>query len=245
MTGTTTATARHRTRPVNRFAADTSRPTVGEFWHDLWRRAMVPAVGLLAVITGIGFLIIGPLDDLPAETAPVQWLAEHRVPALDTWTEIWSFIGGTEFIIGGSILVFVITVWATREWWYGIIPGVAVFLQAAVFMISAAVVGRERPEVDKLDDAPPTSSFPSGHTGASTAFWVTTALVAQRIRITWLRVVVTVVTLAVPLLVAFSRLYRGMHHPTDVFFGAVNGLVCVWLAWYFLRRQPAPAEQPG
>lgn len=227
----------------DRYALDRTPPTLGEAWSDLWRRALVPGLGLLAVVIGLGLLIVGPLGDLPAELTVNEWLVEHRIPSLDSLTATWSLVGSTEVIIGGCLLVGLIAWWATREWWYAVIPGIAVAIQAFVFMTSALVVGRERPDVEMLDDAPPTSSFPSGHTGAATAFWVTTALMARRIRYLWLRVAVMVVCLAVPLLVAFSRLYRGMHHATDVAVGALNGAVCVWLAWHYLRRDPHAAER--
>ncbi len=112
-------------------------------------------------------------------------------------------------------------------------------------MTSALIVGRDRPNVDHLEDAPPTSSFPSGHTGASVAFYLSLALLVQRISTTWLRVLLTVVCAAVPLLVAVARLYMGMHHLSDVAVGALNGAVCVWLAWHYLRRTPQVAAGSG
>ena len=36
--------------------------------------------------------------------------------------------------------------------------------------------------------------------------------------------------LAVPLLVAYGRLYRGMHHPTDVLGAYLNGGICIAIA---------------
>ena len=35
---------------------------------------------------------------------------------------------------------------------------------------------------------------------------------------------------ALPLVVALSRMYRGMHHPTDVMIGALFGLACLFVA---------------
>jgi membrane-associated phospholipid phosphatase len=57
-----------------------------------------------------------------------------------------------------------------------------------------------------------------------------------------LRVVIFLAMLAIPLSVAASRLYRGMHHPSDVVFGLLNGLAAVLIARYavghaLLRRQ--------
>jgi undecaprenyl-diphosphatase len=112
-------------------------------------------------------------------------------------------------------------------------------------MLAALVVAGERPEVEQLDPAPPTSSFPSGHSGASTALYLSLALMAQRIGHMWLRVSVTIVLLVLPLLVVCSRLYRGMHYPSDVVVGVLNGLVCVVIGWYWLRRTPGRVEGSG
>ncbi|HMO10585.1 MAG TPA: phosphatase PAP2 family protein, partial [Actinotalea sp.] len=71
------------------------------------------------------------------------------------------------------------------------------------------------------------------------AFYLSVALLAQRIGAGGLRVTVTVLCSAVPLLVAAARLYMGMHHVSDVVVGALNGAVCVWLGWHYLRRAPA------
>jgi len=143
-----------------------------------------------------------------------------------------------EDIINIDFLAVVVIYWRTRWWWFAVIPALAVALQAFVLMTSALVVGRGRPEVDKLHESPPTSGFPSGHTGASTAFYVTAVLVVQRISNPVLRVAVTVLCLAVPVLVAYARLYRGMHHVSDVVVGGLNGLVCAYVAWRYLRRDP-------
>lgn len=222
---------------VHRYAQDTSRPTLRSAWGDLARRTLAPAVALWAVVVGLGTLIRGPLDDLPGEDAVNADLAAGRTPGLNQVTAIWSNIGATLFIITTCLLVIAFVWWRTREWWLAVVPGIAVSVQSAVFVTAAAVVGRERPEVEKLDDSPPTSSFPSGHVGASTAFYLTLALLSRRIGNPALRFLATAVCLLVPVLVAYARLYRGMHHVTDVAVGVLNGVVCAFLAWRYLRRR--------
>jgi undecaprenyl-diphosphatase len=123
-----------------------------------------------------------------------------------------------------------------------VIPAIAIALQATVFVIATAVVGRARPHVAHLDPAPPTSSYPSGHVGAATALYVSFALLAQRIQPAPLRRVLTVLFLLVPVLVAWARLYRGMHHLSDIGVGAVNGLICALLAWAYLSRRARRAD---
>ena len=132
------------------------------------------------------------------------------------------------------------------RWTESIILVTAVLLQAAVFLLTTMVVDRQRPAVEHQDPAPPTSSFPSGHTGAATALYVGIAVViAWRVRHKLLRVLLVAVFVAVPILVAVSRLYRGMHHPTDVVFGALNGLACLAVAVYAFHPRSATAAPAG
>ncbi|MEU4385702.1 phosphatase PAP2 family protein [Promicromonospora sp. NPDC023805] len=195
------------------------------------------------IVVGLGLLLAGPLAGLKErENAVNEWFVEQRTATFNTLTEVWGVMGTTETIIGICLVVSGVVWWRTGQWWYAVVPAIAVAVQAAVFMLAALVVSAERPEVEQLDHAPPTSSFPSGHSGASIALYLSLALMAQRIERTWLRVGVTVVLFLLPLLVVYSRLYRGMHYPSDVVVGVLNGLVCVVIGWYWLRRTPSHGE---
>ena len=217
---------------------------MGQAGSDLARRTLAPAAALWVILVGVGLVIVGPLKDLPAEDDVNEALEGARTPLLDSLTSFWSNIGATLFIITTCALAIAYLFWRTRQWWFAVVPGIAVSVQSMVFVTAAAVVGRERPDVEPLDVSPPTSSFPSGHTGASTAFYLILALLAQRITRPALRWAATVVCLLIPVLVVFARLYRGMHQPTDVVFGLLNGIVCAWLAWRYLRRSDDSAGSP-
>lgn len=67
-------------------------------------------------------------------------------------------------------------------------------------------------------------SFPSGHTCAAFAAGVTWARFTDR---RWLKVV----CVAQAVLMGLSRLYVGVHFPTDVLAGCLVGLFCAWLSW--------------
>jgi membrane-associated phospholipid phosphatase len=230
---------------VDRWADDPSRPDGHEVRRDLGRRVLVPALALWVMITAVGLALAGPLAAVgDREESVNEWFVERRTDLLNTLTQAWSQLGNTETVIAICVVVALLVWWRTKQWWYAVVPAVAIAVQAAVFMLSALVVGRPRPDVPHLDDAPPTSSYPSGHTGASTALYVTLALMVQRIERAWLRVPLTVILLLVPLLVVYSRLYRGMHHPTDVAAALVNGLTCVVIGWNWLRRTPAAVDAP-
>ncbi|AXG14758.1 PAP2 family protein [Intrasporangium calvum] len=229
---------------LHRWQRDESKPSAREAWRDVAARVLGPSVLLFGVIVSAGWLIMGPFGGLEGETAVNRELQEgrSRTALWDTTTSIWSRLGNTEIIIGTCAVISLIILWRTRQWWYAVIPAIAISIQATVFVIAAWIVGRQRPDVEKLDPAPPTSSYPSGHVGAATALYLSFAFMAQRIERTWLRRLVTTVCILVPVLVSYARLYRGMHHLTDVLLGMLNGVVCALLAWHWLRRRHATSH---
>lgn len=226
------------------------RPTVREALRDAAVRAVLPGLLLLAVITGFGLLLTGPLWQYEdRENAVARWFQDRRTPTGETVTLFMSSIGNTEYVIGVAVLVAGIVWWRTKRWWYAVVPVLAISLQASIFVTAAAIVGRSRPNVERLDPTPPTSSFPSGHVGASTALYLTLALMAARLENVVARRVLVALCVSAPVMVGYARMYRGAHNPTDVLWAYVNGAVCALLAWGYLRlgtdRPSEDAAEPA
>ena len=99
------------------------------------------------------------------------------------------------------------------------------------------LVGRDRPWlvveglIPLVAEHDP-NSFPSGHTCA--AFAAASAW-CRTLPARWMKI--TAVVLAA--LMGFSRLYVGVHFPTDVLAGMAVGLFCGWLAWVLWKRLAA------
>ncbi len=106
-------------------------------------------------------------------------------------------------------------------------------------------VARERPcfavdGVNALIDQVRSNSFPSSHAsnvfGAAALFW----LVRGR-RWLW--------GFLVAALVGLSRIYVGVHYPSDVLAGALLGMLCAGLVWWVGREtgilKPHPARRDG
>jgi membrane-associated phospholipid phosphatase len=90
------------------------------------------------------------------------------------------------------------------------------------------VIHRHRPEVPRLEKLPVDASYPSGHTAASIAVYCGLALlVTSRITHRGARVAIWIVAVSIPVFVALSRMYRGMHHPTDVAGGVIVGIAAL------------------
>ena len=101
-------------------------------------------------------------------------------------------------------------------------------------LILKPLIMRPRPWLDVvgliplINEADP-NSFPSGHTCAAFACCVTWARFASR---RWVKVL----CLILAVLMGFSRLYVGVHFPSDVIAGCVVGCLCALLAWAVQRK---------
>jgi membrane-associated phospholipid phosphatase len=76
-------------------------------------------------------------------------------------------------------------------------------------------------------------SFPSGHVGASTAFFGVLFLVRRRIGLA---------CFAIPVLIGFSRMYIGAHYLSDVVCAAILGFVCALIVACLLLKQQRTAN---
>jgi undecaprenyl-diphosphatase len=113
--------------------------------------------------------------------------------------------------------------------------------EVTIFVCTTLIIDRPRPPVPHLDDAPPTSSFPSGHMAAAVALYGALALIALwSSRRSWLRALAVTVAIVVPICVGFARLYRGMHYPTDVLAGALLALLWLTITATVVLREPRP-----
>ncbi|HEY5786990.1 MAG TPA: phosphatase PAP2 family protein [Microlunatus sp.] len=177
-----------------------------------------------------------------AEDSINQGLAVRRDETWDSISFALSFLGSTEAIVGVYLLVSTVVFWRSRDWRLAVVPAMAILLQLGLYLTVTALVHRERPSVERLEPMLPMSSYPSGHVGASTALYLALLLMASRVERVGLRWTAAAVCVTVPLLVAFARLYRGMHHASDILVGMLAGGVCAVLAYgWYLRRTTSPS----
>ncbi|HET7900864.1 MAG TPA: phosphatase PAP2 family protein [Candidatus Nanopelagicales bacterium] len=216
-----------------------------------WARiGVLVACGLVLamVLVGIGKLIASmPKDNayLVWERGVSTWFVSIRTPTLDTATHIGSYLAETITCIALLIIAMGVARWRLGRWYESWVIAAAIVGELWVFLIVTFLVDRARPGVPHLDAAPPTSSFPSGHTGAAVALYGCIAVILWRTtqRGTWVRVLVGVCCL-VPLIVAVSRVYRGMHYVSDVVFGAIGGGTWLLIVLTVLLWSTRPGQRP-
>jgi membrane-associated phospholipid phosphatase len=207
------------------------------------KRILIPVVVLLLAMIGLGLLITKVLEHtwpFTVEDGINRAFAAHRTNPGNFITMIGSFVGSTPCIIGVTVIVALILLKTLHSWREPLFLCATVSAQAVVFFFTTLVIDRQRPMVKHLDNSPPTSSFPSGHTSASVALYCGLALVlALQVRHTWAKSLCWLLVL-VPIYVATSRLYRGMHHPSDVTASFLNGAACVTIMSLAILNRNVP-----
>ncbi|OIJ67316.1 diacylglycerol kinase [Streptomyces mangrovisoli] len=227
-----------------------TRPVVprGTAWSVRWIGALTACQAALMV--GLGLLITGParnLWPLTAEDRVNEAFVRVRMGILTTLSSIASQAGNTLTVIAVTALscLCLLVVPRLPLWRQAVFLALAVALQSLVFLVITSAVDRQRPMVHRLDGSLPTSSYTSGHTGAATALYGGLAVLALTRLRGPRRTLAAAVLCALPLLVGVARLYRGMHHPTDVLGGLVNGalsLLIVGCALLTEGRVTAPTD---
>jgi undecaprenyl-diphosphatase len=98
------------------------------------------------------------------------------------------------------------------------------------------IVDRDRPDVFEHRSHVYTQSFPSGHSMLSAVVYLTLgSLLTRLVPGRWQKLYILGVALFLTFLVGISRVYMGVHWPTDVLAGWTAGLVWAIICWLAAR----------
>lgn len=214
-------------------------------------RFALPFAAVFVVVFLLGLLITRVLDDTDLVDTD-EWLArsleKRRTPLGEDLTHYGTLLGETPVIVGLTALTAAAFRLAYRRWRESVLLVSCVTAQAMIFFFTTLLIDRQRPAVQQLDDSPPTSSFPSGHTAATTAFYAGAAfIIAWHTREVWLSRLLVALGLLIPLVMATCRMYRGMHFLTDTTTSILLGLTLLAIAFRLLplRERAARPRVPA
>ena len=218
------------------------------FWDALFKtlRFIAGHVRNVYAVVGI-FIILGTIVALGAtwifvelagevregrtqdiDVAVLRWVETHHSPFLDRAMLEITFMG-TGLIVMTIVLVSGMFLWLTKHKHSALLLVVATSGAILVNGLLKAGFDRPRPQVFEVAQHTVSSSFPSGHAMSAATVYMTVAYLAarlQRRRIS--RALTLLAATIVVVLIAFSRLYLGVHYPSDVAAGVVIGIA--WAA---------------
>jgi undecaprenyl-diphosphatase len=186
-------------------------------------------IGVLVAIAGtIGFAALAEVVregyTQQFDTAVLRWLGAHHTPTLTTiMTEVTPL--GTGIVVLTVVGVTTAFLWHTEH-------------KHSARMLLAATAGnillnnvlklffdRARPSVFEWGTHAASSSFPSGHAMSATVVYGTVAYLLARLqKHGWARAITLTLAVIMIVLICLTRLYLGVHYPSDVLGGIIFGL---------------------
>ncbi|WP_353420262.1 phosphatase PAP2 family protein [Staphylococcus coagulans] len=182
-------------------------------------------------------------------------IAMFHESRLGKWidNEVYSFIYSSESFISTSIFfgaTQIGEVWAMITLSLIVVTLLMLYkykIEALFFVLTMIMSGvtnpilknifdRERPTLLRLIDISG-FSFPSGHAMGATAFFGSLMFVAHRILKGKSKAFVISASALFIILISSSRVYLGVHYPTDIIAGIVGGVICILLSQLILRKQ--------
>ena len=222
----------------------TARGRVGLFW-DLFFKSMralgvradrfYTSVGIfliagaaVAVAATLGFASLG--DHVrrgatqPFDVAVLRWMGAHQTPLFTAAAVELTYLGT------GTVVLTIVGVSALFLWHTAHKHSARLLLAAVAgnLLLNYAlklVFNRARPDVFLWKTTAVSSSFPSGHAMSATVCYGTVAyLVARLQKHRWSRTLTLSGATLLILLICATRLYLGVHYPSDVLAGILVGL---------------------
>jgi len=175
-----------------------------------------------------------------------RFLVDHRVAWVTALMKGVTRLGSDVVVIplvvalGGYLLI-------RRKKWRPLVLLAAALIGAnACYQIAKPLVSRARPPEPLHLVAVTGYSFPSGHATTAIAVWGSVALVLAAGRKRWVKTAIWTCAGLITALVAFSRVYLGVHWWTDVVAGLALGgaWLCVLAAITLMGRGRVPRPKP-
>lgn len=187
---------------------------------------------LLLVLVFLGYTIKFYPDTVkPFDSAIQNWTFSLRNDSMTSFLKFFTGIVNPISIIVIMIVLILLFIW--RRWY-----SEAVFLAGNFILVSGIlnpilkyVYNRSRPDGVHLVHET-TLSFPSGHAATSMVVFLSLFFIfSARLKTRGLKTILAIILGLIVLIVGFSRIYLGVHYPTDIIGGYLLASGCVLYAY--------------
>ena len=187
------------------------------FLRQRWRRLLLAFAGLLLPLWAFGELAdeVREAEAFPFD-APILHFAQGIARDGFDRAFLLSSKLGYEWGVVPLDVVLVLALAAMRKLREGLFAGIALIGSASLNLGAKQLFARERPTLWESIAPENSFSFPSGHAMGSITLAMVLALLAWHTRWRWW---ITLPMAAFTLMVGLSRVYLGVHYPSDILAG--------------------------
>ena len=190
-------------------------------------------VAFIVVVGGLN-LFIELTDELKDDMLAqydqqiTDFVIAHRSPSLTQYFIFMTDVGDFYGYLIVLILAFIISLVFFKNWRY-ITQTVLVLLLASISnMMLKRFIDRARPGIEHLLSVE-TLSYPSGHAMSAMAFYGFLIYIFYTFKMnSWLKYSIIILLLFIILSIGISRIYLGVHFPSDIAGGYIAGLIWVF-----------------
>ena len=168
------------------------------------------------------------------DTSALHFMERIQNDALTVVMKGITFIGSAP-VVGAIAVVIIVVLVRARRRREAVFTLVAVAGAGTLNVLLKGLFGRPRPEVFPHLVQESSSSFPSGHTMSAMALAATVIVLCWRTRWRW---PVAIGATAYAFAVGVSRVYLGVHYPSDVIAGWAVTIAWVTMAWLVVLCRP-------
>ena len=210
-----------------RFLAKHAHNAYTVFGIFLLSGAAIAIVGTWAFAELAGHVTSGGTQAF--DNAVMQWVGRHQYPMLQSFMlEITAL--ATSSVVTAIVVISGMFLWLNHHKHSAILLGAATLGALLLNQLLKSGVDRPRPMIFQWGTRAMSSSFPSGHAMSASVVYFTVAYLAARLqRNAQARMLTMMLAALIVVMISVSRVYLGVHYPSDVLAGVTIGLA--WAAF--------------
>jgi membrane-associated phospholipid phosphatase len=158
-----------------------------------------------------------------------SFVLSFRADALTAYFTFVTHLGDRNAYVVITILLAAFYLIKHRSWKFILQTMLVLMLASLSNIVLKKVINRARPSIEHLVSVN-TLSYPSGHSMSAMAFYGFLIFLTVRYQMpSWVRYLLVTILVLLILSIGASRIYLGVHYPTDVAGGFIGGLI--WVAF--------------
>jgi undecaprenyl-diphosphatase len=205
----------------------------------------IPAVAwpaaMVAVVIALGIAVEAGAHLVTFDRAANQTVHDATAEPVTGWVFVLTALGST-YVLIGVVLSSALGLMLRGRWRAAATLVVAYVVTDATVAIVKLIVSRPRPDASLTEAGG--FSFPSGHSAMSMVVYGCLAFALARAVRGFPRVAFALCGAALVVAIGLSRIYLGVHYPSDVIAGWTTGaaiLIVTWMLAGRLRPRTTPA----